>query len=149
MIILDHLDLEKTARLANARRSSIRRGRIVGIGFLALIIAFVLLEPVLLAGTGTSYSSGVMYDLKVFRPNATGSGSWQAIPDAPANPFEVRISPSNAVWVSADDGLHRFNGTTWTAYPGTRDVAQFVLSGEEIWAIASTSVLHFDGTQVT
>ena len=68
----------------------------------------------------------------------------------------VACDPSGGVWLAAYEGVHRFDGQTFTAYPASRlgtgkfvslvkDVA--VAPDGRVWVVTANSVATFDGTR--
>jgi tetratricopeptide (TPR) repeat protein len=141
--MLDHIDLEQSARAANTRQRKNWWGNARTVGILLAIGAFLMLmEFVLPSGF---FKNSSLYSLLTLRPG----GSWQVLDDAPANPIHVWISPSNTVWVASYDTLSCFDGASWTTYGaaelGTQRDADtlFALAGEEVWVTSGRSVSHF------
>ena len=85
---------------------------------------------------------------KVFRQTAQG---WEPAPPLDSRGYNIRVSPSDVVWVQTARGLSRLDGTSWHHFTasdfGTERgrLAGFALDGDEVWGAASDGVVHFDG----
>lgn len=85
------------------------------------------------------------------------NGTWQRLPELPGEPAKLQVSGRGSVWAQCWRGgagyeLARLEGPSWRVFTsadfGTRDISQpggFVLDGEEVWAVTTTGLLHFDG----
>jgi tetratricopeptide (TPR) repeat protein len=68
----------------------------------------------------------------------------------------IRISDRGVVWANTWQGLSRLENGAWRTFTasdlgtGTDSfLADFVLDGEDVWAMAAAGVLHFDGSRWT
>jgi tetratricopeptide (TPR) repeat protein len=143
--MLDHIDLEQSARAANTRQRKTWWTNARTVGILLVIGAFLMLmEFVLPSGL---FKKSSLYSLLTLRPG----GSWQVLENVPADPIHVWVTPSNTVWVASYDTLSRFDGAAWTTYSAADYGAQrdadtlFALAGEEVWVTSGRSVSHFAG----
>jgi len=138
---VDSLDLDALRQQGEQYRRLARRRlvRLVFVFALLLLIYFtVRIDP---SGYGTLYRF----------ENST----WHVVPGPFAGvPYEVKISSANTVWVYTTifGGLYRYDGKAWTAYDRrdfntkSDNISSFTLQGEDVWAIADTSVVHWDGS---
>lgn len=143
--MLDHIDLEQLGRSANVQRSGTRRGRVITLTILFLVLVFlglniVSLQVVSFNASGTSSVIAVKPD-----------GSLRTIQALPGNPSNIRISPVNVIWIASQDTLSRLDGSVLTTYNAAdfgvqpEIIDDFVLSEQHVWAVAGSIVLHFDG----
>src|SRR5512142_414652 len=105
--MLDHIDLERSARTASTQQGRIRRGTIFTVGVLVAIVVFLVVVPYVLPGM--AFQKPNFYALLALR----GDSTWHAVNDVPLDPAQVRVSPSGVVWITDHEKLSRFDGTAW------------------------------------
>jgi hypothetical protein len=73
--------------------------------------------------------------------------SWQTKRSFGSQALSVTaVSPADVLVLTASSGTWRFNGSSWAKMPASRGLTQAsALSGRDIWAVAGTSVAHWNG----
>jgi Tfp pilus assembly protein PilF len=143
--MLDHLDLAALDREADELKKRAKLERRLNWIPLVVVLGVVYLL----------YTGAVERDTSIGGLLLHLSADGSVLSETPLNgmPAEVRVSSSGVVWTTSavPFGIVRIDASGQRLY-GEDDfpspamsISAFTLDGEEVWAIADSGVLHFDG----
>ena len=129
-----------------------RQSRIRSVVLLLLLLALFFYAFTATPAKWLHVSSAV--NNRIFRQRAAG---WEQLPDTPANPAQLLVSPSGAVWVREfTTKISRLENGAWTtsspSHFGARAAwspGAFALDGEKVWVGTADALALWDGARWT